>query len=190
MGTLSETRTYRYIYDQLKAKGWDTSNPDKNGVVYEQHEAHRNSKLKTALSGRVPDCVVKVDSDVFWVIEAKASPGDIGKAVSQAQGVADVANSSGVLCPVVSGVAGSDDTTRYVETRVLVDGAWQPHTINGRVSTGFLTRGQILSALASGGADSSDFQLGDFEFVSATSRINELLHSGSINKRNRAGVLA
>jgi len=191
MAKASETRTYRYINKQLNFKRWDTAKPSKGGSVYEQHEVNDDDGLKKALGGKIPDFVVAVDPYNYWVIEAKSDAKQIGDAIKQAMLNAESINSaSGLICRIASGVAGSENSGFYVETRVLVGSRWEKHTINNRESTGLLSCEQIWSVLASGTADSADYQVDDAAFNKATGRINTLLNNASINKRNRAGVLA
>ena len=188
---LSEFRAYGYILDMLEEMGWDRRPPAKGGQVFAQQEILADERLKAAFGLKRPENVVAVSSNEFWVIEAKAEASDLSLAVSEAQERAAVINAEpGISCRIATGVAGTPESTHYVETHCLVDNSWQPLTINDRRSTGFISPEQTRRVLSTGTANLSSYEIDDDLFRAKTSRINDILHSGGINKRNRAGVLA
>ncbi len=188
---LSEFRAYGYILDMLEEMGWDRRPPSKGGQVFAQQEILADERLKAAFGLKRPENVVAVSSNEFWVIEAKAEASDLSLAVSEAQERAAVINAEpGISCRIATGVAGTPESTHYVETHCLVDNSWQPLTINDRRSTGFISPEQTRRVLSTGTANLSSYEIDDDLFRAKTSRINDILHSGGINKRNRAGVLA
>ena len=187
----SEFRLYHYIQDSLEIAGWDTRSPSKGGQVYTQNEIYKDDILKSALGRQRPENVVVVGPKIYWVIEAKRSIAELEKAVAEAKQYAAHINSvEEASCPIVTGIAGSVDSTRYIDTYLLVDDKWKPLIINGRRSTGFISLSQVEKVLESGNATLDEYDIEDRLFVTKSSEINTILHDGGINKRNRAGVLS
>ena len=150
-----------------------------------------SAKLKVALGRLRPENVVVVGENEFWVIEAKGDVKQLKLAVEEAEQYADIINDAQDLsCRIVTGIAGSPDTTHYIDTQCLVDGEWKPLVINNRKSTGFISPKQLITVLRSGDASLVEFDLDDELFNDRVTEINDILHEGAINKRNRAGVLS
>lgn len=188
----SEFRTYPYIQDRLAEMGWNTKSPKHGGQVYTQNEATlQNNKLKEAFGKGRPEYVVAVRNNDFWVIEAKADNKALPKAIKQAQERAKQINGvNGIGCRLITGFAGTPETTHYIETHCLVDGKWESLVINNRTSTGFISLEQAQAVLDGGQGRLDDYEVSDALFKSKSEIINEILHNGAINKRNRAGVLS
>ena len=188
----SEVRLYGFILDKLKERGWDKRSPRNGGQVYAQNELRRNVQLKSALGLLMPEYIVELNAREYWVIEAKAAVKDLDVAVEEAIGYADGINKQPELnCQIITGIAGSPDTTYYLETKCLVRGQWQTLTINGRESTGFISPTQMDSLISSGTGELNEYGLDDYGyFISKTQNINDILHQGQINKRDRASVMA
>ena len=185
----SEFRLYGYITRLLVESGWDIRPPQRGGQVYAQNEALRDEGLKAALGQGRPEYVVELGSGEYWVIEAKSDLRDLPAAIEQAEGRADLINRQGLSCRIITGVAGSPDTTHYIETRVLVAGSWKPLILNNRESTGFVSPSQV-AAILSNGNELLEYDIAESLFNEKATKINQVLHQGGINKRNRAGVLA
>lgn len=161
------------------------------GEVYTQTEVRKDPGLKTALDSTIPENVVIIRNNEYWVIEAKADLRDIKKAVTEGKGYAKKINdTAGLSCKIVTGVAGSPDHVHYIETHCLVGNRWKQLVLNGRKSTGFLTPEQVCEILEGGDGSLQDYQIEETLFINKTQQINEILHGGGINKRNRASVLA
>ena len=195
MSTNSEFRIYPFIEKSLAELGWDIRNPLKNatGQVYTQNEALHDKILKPLLGKSKPENIVKVKEDVFWVIEAKAEHKDIEAAISEAKEeyAAKINKSSAVKCLFVSGVAGSDNSTHFVETFYLSKkGKWQRIKINSVDTTGFISRSQALYILENDAANIENQEIEEELFVIKANTINEILHHGAINKKSRARVIA
>ena len=186
----SEFRLYGYITRLLVDLGWDIRPPQRGGQVYAQNEALRDEGLKAALGQGRPEYVVELSSGEYWVIEAKSDLRDLPAAIEQAEGRADLINQQeGLSCRIITGVAGSPDTTHYIETRALVGGLWLPLILNNRQSTGFISPSQA-AAILSNGNELLEYDIAESLFNEKVTKINQVLHQGGINKRNRAGVLA
>lgn len=188
----SEFRSYAYIVDRLKELGWNTKSPLRGGHVYTQNEAtQQNALLKQALGRGRPEYTIALGDEKFWIIEAKRSVKDLSKALEEAKSRAKQINAmKNLSCHVITGVAGSPDTTHYVETHCLVDEQWKPLTINNKKSTGFISPEQIQMVLDSGNGSLAEYEIDDGLFIKKIGSINKILHDGAFNKRNRAGVLA
>lgn len=190
--TESEFRSYPIIEKRLREKGWDTKSPARGGDVYTQNEATlQNKKLKEALGSLRPEYVVSVRNNNFWVIEAKAHEKDIDVALKQAKERARLIKATnGIDCRLITGVAGSPDSTLHIETHCLVGNRWKPLQINNRQSTGFISPEQAKQVLDSEKGKLDDYDIPDALFRFKAREINEILHNGAFHKRNRAGALA
>ena len=141
--------------------------------------------------GKRPENTVLVAPHQYWVIEAKANLSDLEAAVAQAKARAtEINSSSSISCRLITGIAGTPDTTHYVTTYFQADGTWTPLSINGRESTGFISRSQANRILTTNRAELTDYDVDERLFRAKTESINKTLHAGGINKRNRASILA
>lgn len=190
--TDSEFRLYKLIQEKLQEIGWDIKSPKRGGQVYTQGEALKNADLKDALGQGRPEFIVDLGDKEYWAIEAKARIGDLSKAVKEAKGRARQINASDnkISCRIITGVAGSPDTTYYVETYCLVGREWKPLLINKRQSTGFISPDQVKAILDSGRGRLDDYKINDKLFLEKIEEISEVLHRGAINKKKRAETLA
>ena len=187
----SEVRLYKSILDRLAERGWNTKPPRKSGQVFTQNEINHDARLKEALGGKLPENVVIINRGEYWVIEAKSSENRINQALIEAKEYAELINTHNDLsCRVVTGIAGEEDGYHHVATHCLGPSGWQPLEINGRETTGFVSRCQILEALANPTSSLGDYEIDEPEFLVRAADINKILHDGGVNKRNRAGVLA
>lgn len=187
----SEFRLYALIKKRLSEMGWCVKRPDSGGSVYEQNEVFSDPALKQALGRDRPESVVVLENSRYWVIEAKANAAHLERALEQAQSYAGKINvTSGISCPIVTGIAGDADSTYYVKTQCLVKREWKTLSINNRQATGFLSREQIERALAGGKANLDEYEIDDRLFVSKIQEVNKILHGGAISQKNRAQVLA
>ena len=188
----SEFRSYPYITTSLRDVGWDTKSPGRGGQVYTQNEAAlQNSELKQAFGKGRPEYTVAVSKKQYWVIEAKIKTQELEKALAEAKQRAEqINNIKGIDCKIVTGFAGSPDTTHYIETHCLVHGKWKPLLINNRQSTGFISPKQAETILAEGIGRLDEYEIDDKLFSKKIGDINKILHNGAIHKRSRAEVLA
>ncbi len=106
----SEYQSYTYIKNELKDLGWNVGNPnrDVNGQLYTQREYTGNPELASALGGKIPEYIVKLKEDAFWVIEAKPTHDDIDIAFEEAKEYGWRTNQHKFLRAIlVSGIAGT-----------------------------------------------------------------------------------
>ena len=190
----SEFRLYPYIESLLRGLGWNTSSPnkDKGGQVYTQNEIYYNPRLRSALGNHKPEYTIAIESDVYWVIEAKNATNLLDKATRQGKKYAELINKSNqsISCKMVTAVAGNKDETHYIKTYYLLGDQWKQLQINNRESTGFITPQQARRILSLDQAKLDSYEIEDNLFSTRIYEINEFLHEGAINKRNRAGTLA
>ena len=119
----SEFRLYPLIFDKLKELGWDIRSVKSGGRVHTQNEIYNNPQLKVALGKLRPENTVELGNSEYWIIEAKSSINKLPKAISEAKEYAQKINSHQELsCKFITGIAGSPDTTYFVETQCLVNG--------------------------------------------------------------------
>jgi len=188
----SEFRAYTWIESGLKDLGWNTHNPssDPQGQVYTQHECHQNEELRNHLQGGIPENTVKVKENVYWVIEAKPTHLELDKATIEAENYANKINNSDTAKALfVSGVAGNSRDTYLVKTEYLEKGKFKPITLNGHAITALLSP-QLAHDVLSVGKDVQDVQIDEGLFLSKAEKINEILHGGGINLKDRAQVIS
>lgn len=188
----SEVHAYIHIKERLEELGWNISNPERNaaGQVYTQHECQKNPIIKKYLDRDVPENVVVVRANKFMVMEAKSEHKNLDQAKKEALEYADKLNSTKVLCPIATAIAGNPNDTFIVQNFYFKNGKWREIEVNHRVTKGFLSP-EIAQRLVD--ADSSsieDMQISDDVLFKKATRINEILHLGSINKYTRAKVMA
>lgn len=188
----SEFRAYTWIESGLKDLGWNTHNPSSNpqGQVYTQHECHQNEALRNYLEGGTPENIVKVKENVYWVIEAKPTHLELDKATIEAENYATKINNSDIVkALLVSGVAGNSRDTYLVKTEYLEKGKFKPVTLNGHAITALLSP-QLAHDVLRVGKDVQDVQIDEGLFLSKAEKINEILHGGGINLKDRAQVIS
>jgi type I restriction-modification system DNA methylase subunit len=174
--------------------GWNLKNPLKHaaGQVFAQHEANYDPWLSSLLGGTKPEFLVKITDEVYWAIEAKSEHKQLTLAVDEAKNFyADKINQSNqIKCLFATGVAGHEDSTFLVETYFFDGVSWRQVEINSAVTTGFISREQVLQIIQANDPNLKDQEIHDELFIQKANEINELLHRGAINKRNRARVIA
>lgn len=189
----SEFRLYPFITDSLKELKWNLKNPNKyhEGEVYTQGECLNNEILKDTLLRDKPENVVIVDENIFWVIEAKSAFQDIKLAVNEAKEYAEkINNHQYAKCKFITGVAGDIESTFLVETHFFDGKSWKAVSINGKETTGFISKEQARKMLNLNKSDISNEEIPDLLFLEKANKINQILHDGAITKKNRAKVIA
>jgi len=193
MSKNSEFRAYPFISKSLEDFGWDIRSPIKHpsGQVFTQNEALHDTRLKPLLNRQKPENIVKVTDDVFWVIEAKAEHGELNKAIDEAKHyAAEINKSREVKCLFTTGVAGHENTTFLVETHFFDGRYWKRVQINSVDTTGFIDKHQALEIIKLNDPNLKNQEIPEELFLEKANRINQILHEGAINKRNRARVMA
>lgn len=192
----SEFRAYPDIRDNLRRLGWNTDSPSTNpdGDVYDQHEAAADDGLRKALGKKAPEHVVVVDKTkrIFWTIEAKGTMAELDKAVDEARQYAELIDAGAKQRGAFyTGIAGNPTegylrSTYYIDT----DGIHSKVTYDGTPITSLLPRETMLYIVKSDSAALLDLLLDEGELLRTAAVINETLHAASINKDDRAPVVA
>lgn len=187
---------YPDIRDNLRRLGWNPNNPasDPTGDVYDQHECAADSGVAKALGQKAPEYVVVVDKTkrIFWAIEAKGSMSELAKAVGEAREYAELidkgAKQRGAF---YTGVAGSPSEGYLRQTYYIdADGIHSPVQYDGSPITSLLPRETLLQIVKNDSAALSDLLLDERELQRTATIINDTLHAASINKDDRAAVVA
>lgn len=190
----SEFRSYPWISEQLKAKRWNTANPNENpkGEVWSQHECHSHPHLKETLAGAKPEYVIRIDPQSVWVIEAKKDRKDLAIAAQEAHDYAISINSKpgGVRAVLATAVAGNDTDGYQVRTSLMTPTGPVPVTLGAQPLTRFLSKEEAIRIAASGqpSVDKQDIPVA--ELVALSKEINHLLHSAKVEKEQRAILVA
>jgi len=172
---------------------WDTRNPNRNpkGELYTQQECLDHPEIGKFLGKKRPEYVAKINEKNFYVIEAKAKLEDIEKAFKEAKDYAQEINKSSIIkTPIVSGVAGNDEDGYIVKSAFLVKKTYKVITYNKKEITSLVSKELARELLAVGTATLSDLTINEKYLLSIAEKINEVLHSASINKDERASVMS
>lgn len=189
----TEVDAYLFIKRKLGELGWNTRNPERNdeGQVWTQNECLSNPHLKACLGLDRPENIVKVSARDLWVIEAKRSHDQVGRALDEARGYAAKLNrGSRHKVSIVSGVAGNEDDGYIVTSQLLVGEDWRNIQINGIDTTGLLSESECLKLIKNGDPNLEDPPINETLFVKTAERINETLHEGAVNPNERAKVVS
>jgi type I restriction enzyme M protein len=189
----TEVDAYIFIKENLRALNWDTRNPQKvpGGQVYTQNECLSQIEIKRLLGLERPENIVKITEKSLWVIEAKRSHAELGKAVTEAEAYARKLNQSSLFkVPFISGVAGNQHDTFLVHTRYLKEDKYVPVSINGIEMTGLLSPENAAHILLTENPNIDNPPIDERLFIAKAEYINEILHLGAVNPHMRANVMA
>ena len=192
----SEFRIYPDIRDNLRRVGWNTNSPttDPVGDVYDQHECADDEGLARALGRKAPEYVVVVNKTkrIYWVIEAKPRMEDLDRAVSEARAYAEqINNVAKQRCAFYTGIAGGA-SEGYLRHTYFISSSGEHMIVNydGHPITSLLPRESILQIVKADSGVMSDLMIDERQLLNIARLINETLHAASINKDDRATVVA
>jgi type I restriction enzyme M protein len=188
----SEFRAYVFIENSLRVIGWNVKNPNRyeDGEVYTQGECLNNSIIKEHLQTLKPENIVAVKTNIFWVIEAKPQHKQLEQAIKECKDYCKLLNKTKILAPLFSAVVGNDNNSYIVKNYYYYNGDWTEIEINGKKTTGFLDRQLAREIIDKNNPYIKDHEIADEVYYQKAININEILHNGSINKNNRARVVA
>ena len=193
----SEFRAYSDVRDDLRRLGWNTDSPARSptGQVYEQHEfVGHDPGLSAALGQAAPENVVVVDGArrLYWALEVKRSMGELNKAVGEARAYAERINLiPGQRCAFYTGIAGGPTEGYLRRTQFIrLNGEHVPVEFEGAPLTSLLPREQLLELEAADTGSVEHLVLDEAELLRVADDINDTLHGASINKDDRAAVVA
>ncbi len=192
----SEVDAYTYIKEELEKLGRIVKNPARvsDGEVYKQNEVLYNKELKNLLNRDMPEAVVKLNNEEFWVIESKRDRNMIEQALNEAknQYAKKINKSKKIKCVLISGVAGNDTDGYIVKNQYLKDGKWQDVLLEkGKIKNILLSKKQVQYILDNDIPEWSEFpDLPEEKYIDSALEINEILHNAGINKNKRARFIA
>jgi type I restriction-modification system DNA methylase subunit len=190
----SEYASYVFIKNDLARVGWNTKNALRypGGQLFTQQECLDVIEIGKGLGKDRPEYVVKIHEDSFWVIEAKATLGQIEDAVEEAFDYAKKINSSKLIkCKIISGVAGNDEDGYLVYTHFICNnGKSATVKYNDNDITGLLSPNQARHLVDNETNELNELITDEPVLMSIAESVNEELHKASINKDNRATVMA
>lgn len=193
----SEVDAYSYIKDQLNILGWEVKNPARfeTGEVYKQNECLSNLELKKVLERDMPEAVVKITNNSFWVLESKRNKNqaDLDKAIFELkdQYAKKINSSPNIKCSIISAIAGNDSDGYLISNQFLHNGQWKPIFKNGFEKTSLLSREEIEDLIYRNSPEIDDrIDLSEEKYLRAAEKINEILHLSAINKSKRARFIA
>ena len=188
----SEFRAYVFIENSLKELGWNVKNPNRyaDGEVYTQGECLNNELIKKHLKTLKPENIIVVKNNTFWVVEAKSEHKQIEQAIKECKNYCNLLNKTKILAPFFSAVAGNDNDSYVVKNYFFHNGDWLEIEINDKKTTGFLDKELIREILDKNNPCIKEHIVPDEVYYQKAIKINEILHNGSINKNNRARVVA
>lgn len=190
---ISEFTSYIYIKRELENLGWNTKNPERNveGEVYTQQECLDNEEISKQLINRKPEYIIKIDEDKFYIIEAKGTIDKVNIAFAEAVEYANLINQSDVISvKIISGVAGNDEDGYIVKSAFYENGEFKVINYHGKEITSLVSKELALELIETGKATINELDVNEEQLLKIAEEINEALHLGSINKDERAAVMA
>ena len=192
----SEVDAYTYIKEELEKLGWVVKNPARvsGGEVYKQNEVLYHNELKKLLVRDMPEAVVKLSDEEFWVIESKRDRENIDQALDEAknQYAKKINASKKIKCVLISGVAGNDTDGYIVRNQYFKDGKWEDVLLSeGKIKNILLSKEQAQYILEHDKPEWKEFpDLPEEKYIDSALEINEILHNAGINKNKRARFIA
>ncbi len=193
----SEVDAYSYIKEQLALLGWVVKNPARfdKGEVYKQNECLSNTELKKVLVRDMPEAVVIITPNIFWVIESKREKTE--NALKEAlkdlknQYAEKINSSKNIKCQFISAIAGNDSDGYLISNQYLKSGTWKEIEKNGFPKTSLLSKEEILNILEKNSPEIDDrIEFSEEKYLKAAEQVNEILHLSAINKSKRARFMA
>ena len=192
----SEVDAYTYIKEELEKLGWVVKNPARvsGGEVYKQNEVLYHNELKKLLVRDMPEAVVKLSDEEFWVIESKRDRENIDQALDEAknQYAKKINASKEIKCVLISGVAGNDTDGYIVRNQYFKNGKWEDVLLGeGKIKNILLSKEQAQYILEHDKPEWKEFpDLPEEKYIDSALEINEILHNAGINKNKRARFIA
>ena len=197
---VSEVRTEHLLTELLTAQGWDVRRPPA-GEMLRQHEYKDHAHLREIFRGRskltgigdgLPEAVVvdRMTLQPILVIEAKATVGELQKAVKE------VTDGYGKACvdagfnPLAIAVAGTSEDEFEVRVFKWSGAAWVPATYEKHPIGWIPNRVDADRLRAPSGTPELRPSVPDPDVLAARAdEINRLLRESNVNDRSRPGVV-
>lgn len=197
---VAEVRTEHLLTELLTAQGWDVRRPP-NGELLRQHEYKDHAHLRdvflhrskvTMIGHGLPEAVVvdRQSLQPILVIEAKASVGDLGKAVREATDIYGRACIDAGYSPLAVAIAGTSEDDFAVRVFKWDGSDWLPATYEGNPIGWIPNRADTdrLRAPASTPELRPSVPAPDV-LAARADEINRLLRESSVNDRSRPTVV-
>ena len=127
----------------------------------------------------------------YWIVEAKSTHRELGKALREAKGYSDKVNQAEPgAARFATGIAGTPDQSFYVTTAYWNGDEWQEVAINNYEATGFLTLEQCRNILDRNTHSLPLFDDDPNRFLRKANAINKTLHDNEVPVGNRASIMA
>jgi type I restriction enzyme M protein len=191
----SEYQSYIYIRNELKDRGWNIANPNReaSGQLYTQHEYLQNPEIASKWGKLHSEYVVKLAEDKFWVIEAKPRLEEIDKAFQEAKDYGKLLNEHKfVRAMIVTGVAGNDIDKYLVRSAFWVESnkTYQTIVYEEKEITSILSPEIAKRLIDQNTPVLKEFDIPDDELLKAADEINKNFHLAGIKKAFRATIVA
>lgn len=193
----SEVDAYSFIKDQLSLLGWIVKNPARFelGEVYKQNECLSNTELKKSLVRDMPEAVVIVGDNKYWVLESKRDNNetDLNKAIKELkeQYAPKINGNANIECPLISAIAGNESDGYRVANFFLKNSKWLEIKKNGKAKTSLLSKDEVKYILENNTQNIDDrIEFSEEKYLKTAEKINEILHINAINKSKRARFIA
>lgn len=194
MPRTSEVHAYGFIKDNLKILGWIVKNPARHpdGQVYTQQECLEDRRIAEKLGAKHPENIIKLRENEFYVVEAKPERDEIKIALNQAHKryASKINESEHIKVKIISGVAGNPTDGYLIRSKFLQNNTFRPIVVNGRELTSLVSPQIARMLLETNNSIIQDVPVDEKIFLLTAEKINAILHRGSINKNNRAKVMA
>ena len=140
----------------------------------------------------MPEAVIKLDEDNYWIIESKRDKKQIDTALKEARDYANKINKGNdIKSLIISGIAGNDTDGFIVINQYLNKDKWETILFNNKTKNILLSKEQARYILDNKTINYQDFpDIPEQKFIEVGIEINEILHTNGINKNKRARFLS
>lgn len=183
----SEVHAYVHIQNELaNKKGWAKRQ------IFTQQECLSIPAIAEAFHKNKPENIVKINENIYYIIEAKNEREKLDTAVKEARDYyGKPINKDGkVQALFVTGIAGNQEDGFIAQSQFFNNGTWKTITENDSEVTGLLSKSQIEKILSTKSAHIKDVEISEQEFLKTAEEINSILHEGGIHKDIRARVIS
>jgi type I restriction-modification system DNA methylase subunit len=164
--------------------------------VYTQQECLDHAEFKAGFDKKRPENVVKINEDTYWIVEAKPKHSMLDEAKADLIYYAELMKKARTIkVSMATAVTGNDQDGYIVENYLLsYPSKGKPKlsiiSYNNNPLTHFLKPEQANDILKAKSPNLCDLVIDEGDLVRIAESINETLHSASINKDERASVMA
>jgi type I restriction enzyme M protein len=183
----TEVHAYAHILKELREnKGWGKEQ------VHTQVQIRKIDEIVKYLKLKIPENIVQINSNDYYVIEAKSTRVKLSQALQEArEDYSDKLNQSKkITAKILTGIAGNEDEGFIAQSEYFHNGKWEIITENDAEITGLLSKSQVERILESDNPHLKDTEISESDFFKAAEKINGLLHENAIHKDYRARFMS